>query len=112
MALNVQQLATALAQADITVINNIYARSATSGAVPPVIEEDELEAINQRANLYAQAIYTWVLTATVNTNVNTNVTTTHAPGTINVTGTAVAQTNPAPIAGTGAGTGTGIGTLS
>ena len=112
MALNVQALATALAQADITVLNNIYTRSASSGAVPPVLGDEELAVINEKANLYAQAIHTWILTATVNTNVNTSVTTAHAPGTINVTGTAVAQTNPAPVAGTGTGTGAGIGTLS
>ena len=112
MALNVDQLATALAQADITVINSVFAKSAAAGAVPPTLTDSELENINQRAQLYAQAIYTWILTATVNTTVNTNLSTLHPSGTINVTGTALAQTNPAPVVGGGTGSGTGVGSIS
>lgn len=109
MALNVQALATALAQVDINQINKAYLEK---GVVPPTVDPLTQASIQERALGYAQAIHTWILTATINTNVNTSVTTAHAPGTINVTGTAVAQTNPAPVAGTGTGTGTGIGTLS
>ncbi len=109
MALNPAQLATALAQVDIDLINSKYR---DSDVIPPVIPQAVLDSINLRATQYAQAIHTWILTATVNTNVNTTSTTTNPTGTVNVIGTAAAQTNPAPIVGTATGTGTGVGTLS
>lgn len=61
--------------------------------------------IESKCNQTADAIYNWLLTATVSVNVNT--TTTHAISSINVAGTAAAQTNPAPVFGTGSGSGTG-----
>ena len=109
MALDPAQLATALAQVDINLINNKYFES---GVIPPEIPQPVLNSINLRATEYAQAIHAWILTATVNTTVNTTSTTTNLTGTVNVTGTAVAQTNPAPSVGTATGTGTGVGTLS
>jgi hypothetical protein len=109
MALNPAQLATALAQVDINLINSKYIES---NVIPPGIPQPVLDSINLRATQYAQAIHTWILTATVNTTVNTSSTTVNAPGSVNVAGTAVAQTNPAPIVGTATGTGTGLGTLS
>jgi|13_taG_2_1085334.scaffolds.fasta_scaffold00220_5 hypothetical protein len=109
MALNVQALATALAQVDINQINKAYSEK---GVVPPTLDAETQSSIQEKSLGYAQAIHAWILTATINTNVNTSVTTAHAPGTINVVGTAAAQSNPVPVAGTGTGTGTGIGTLS
>ena len=112
MALDVNVLRDLLAQADITVINRVYEKSAATGEEPLTPTPSELENINQRAQLYAQAIHTWILTATVNTTVNTNLSTLHPSGVINVAGTAVAQTNPAPVVGNGTGSGTGVGGLS
>ena len=109
MALNVDQLATALAQVDINLVNQAYIEK---GVTPPTIDSATQASIEARAEGYAQAIYTWILTATVNTTVNTNLSTLHPSGTINVVGTAAAQTNPAPVVGGGTGSGTGVGTLS
>ena len=109
MALDPNALAIALAQIDINIINQEYS---TKGVVPPRVDPLTVLAIQNRAQQYAQAIHTWILTATVNTNVNTTSTTTNPTGTVNVIGTAAAQTNPAPIVGTATGTGTGVGTLS
>ncbi len=109
MALDPNALGTALAQVDINIINEEYL---AKGVVPPTIDPITLSAIERRSQLYAEAIYTWILTATVNTNVTTTSTTNHVPGAIAVTGTAVAQANPAPVVGTATGSGTGVGTLS
>lgn len=109
MALDPNALGAALAQVDINIINEGYL---AKGAVPPTIDPITLSAIERRSQLYAEAIYTWILTATVNTNVTTTSTTNHVPGAIAVTGTAVAQANPAPVVGTATGSGTGVGTLS
>ena len=109
MALNVEQLATALAQVDIELIEQAYA---INGVTPPTIDSATQASIEARAEGYAQAIHTWILTATVNTTVNTNLSTLHPSSTINVAGTAAAQTNPAPVVGSGTGSGTGVGSIS
>lgn len=109
MALNVDQLAIALAQVDINLVNQAYIEKEVT---PPTIDSATQASIKARAEGYAQAIYTWILTATVNTTVNTNLSTLHPSSTINVAGTAVAQTNPAPVVGSGTGSGTGVGGLS
>lgn len=109
MALDPNALGAALAQVDIQLINQKYIER---GVIPPTLEDSTLESIQERAQGYATAIHTWILTATVNTNVTTTSTTNHVPGAIAVTGTAVAQANPAPVVGTATGSGTGVGTLS
>ena len=106
MALDVNVLANALATVDIELIQQTYAINGAT--LDPLTETN----IRQRAQLYAQAIHTWILTATVTTTVNTNLNTLHPSGTINVTGTALAQTNPAPVVGGGTGSGTGVGSIS
>ena len=97
MALDKNSLAAALTAIE----TEIVAESLAPLEIDPVTQEK----IERKCSQTADAIYTWLLTATVNVTVNT--TTTHVPFTINVTGTAAAQTNPAPVAGTGSGTGTG-----
>lgn len=72
---------------------------------PLPIDPKTQEKINRKCTLYADAIYTWLLTATVNTSVTT--VTTNAPGTVAVAGTAAAQVNPLPVVGTGSGAGVG-----
>ena len=109
MALDPNALKLALKEVDINLINQSY--SANENAPPEIAEELERK-IEARALGYANAIYNWILTATVNTNVTTNVTTLHPSGTINVAGSAAAQSNPLPVSGTGNGTGNGVGTLS
>ena len=110
MALDPNALKEALKQVDINLIRAAYL--ANPNVFPPEIDSDTLDAIDARALGYANAIYNWILTATVNTNVTTNVTTLHPSGTINVAGSAAAQSNPLPVSGTGNGTGNGVGTLS
>ena len=108
MALDPNALGAALAQVDIQLINQKYIERCDTST----LEDSTLESIQERAQGYATAIHTWILTATVNTNVTTTSTTNHVPGAIAVTGTAVAQANPAPVVGTATGSGTGVGTLS
>jgi len=92
---------TALATALFSIEEQIVAES----LAPLQIDSITREKIQRKCDLTADAIYTWLLTATVNVNVST--TTSHAPGTINVIGTAAAQSNVVPVVGTGTGTGTG-----
>ena len=109
MALDPNALKQALKQVDINMIRDAYLEKDVD---PPEIDDETLSSIDTRAEGYANAIYSWILTATVNTNVTTNVTTLHPSGTINVAGSAAAQSNPLPVSGTGNGTGNGVGTLS
>ena len=109
MALDPNALKQALKQVDIDMIIDAYLEKDVD---PPEIDDETLDSIDTRAEGYANAIYNWILTATVNTNVTTNVTTIHPSGTINVAGSAAAQSNPLPVSGTGNGTGNGVGTLS
>lgn len=97
MALDKNNLAAALTAIETQIVAESLA--------PLEIDAVTQEKIERKCNLTADAIYTWLLTATVNVTVST--TTTHAPLTINVAGTAAAQTNPAPVAGVGSGAGTG-----
>lgn len=92
---------TVLANALITIEKQIVEES----LAPLPLDAITAEKIERKCNLTADAIYSWLLTATVNVSVNT--TTTHITGAIQVQGTAVAQANIVPIVGTGSGTGTG-----
>jgi hypothetical protein len=92
---------TALANALIAIETQIVEES----LAPLALDDTTREKIERKCNLTADAIYTWILTATVNVSVNT--TTLHPTGVIAVAGSAVAQTNPLPVAGTGTGSGTG-----
>ena len=109
MALDPNALKEALKEVDINLINQSYLENDNT---PPEIDEALDRKIEARALGYANAIYNWILTATVTTNVTTSVSTLHPSGTINVAGTAAAQSNPIPVTGTGNGTGSGTGSLT
>lgn len=83
-----------------------------SAGTPPVIDPNTRSRIDKKCRATADAIYAWILTATVNSSVTTTVTTTNAPGSIIVVGSPSTQLNAVPAFGTGAGTGTAVGTIS
>lgn len=106
MALDPTQLANALYAIEESAIAD------TLALMDPSAQAQVRASIRSKVDATAQAIYAWVLTATVTTSVSATGTTTHLPNTINVAGTAVAQTNPLPVVGTSTSTGSGVGTLS
>jgi hypothetical protein len=102
MALNATNLAFALQAIEESVIVDAY----IANGLPPTIDPATKERIRRKCQDTANAIYAWLLTATVTTPIS--VQTLHAPGSIQTTGTAVAQANPAPVVGTATGTATGV----
>jgi hypothetical protein len=107
---NLPSLVQSLANVERQIILDAYqARGVEAVTIDALTEQ----AIQAKAQGYAEAIHTWLTEyGTVSTEVSTTINTTHPSGSIVVTGTALTQTNPAPVVGTGSGTGTGIGKIS
>lgn len=101
MALNPNNLAISLQAIEEATIIEAY----IANGVPPVIDPATKERIRRKCQDTANAIYAWVITATVTTPIS--VQTLHPIGAITTAGSPSAQSNVVPVIGSASGTGTG-----